>query len=59
MSYKDMILEAYDGGMEGDDLLKYSKDRLWVGPIRIGQPEAAFDLNNKYIVPTIVKEFRQ
>ena len=59
VSYRDMILDAYDKGTKEEELLQYSKDRLWVGPIKQGQPEAAFDLNNKYIVPTIIKEFRQ
>lgn len=59
VSYRDMILEKFDEGTDEEGLLKFSKDVLWVGPIKAGQPEAAFDLNNKYIVPTIIKEYRQ
>ncbi len=58
IKYRDMILEAYDKGMNEKELLKYSKDTLWVGPIKEGQPEDAFDLNNKYMVPTVIREFR-
>lgn len=59
ISYRDMILKKYDEGVDGEELLKFSKSVLWVGPIKEGQPEDAFDLNNKYIVPTIIREYRQ
>ncbi len=55
---RDIILENYDNGKTEEEIKQIVKDIIWVGPMRKGQPEAAFDLNNKYVVPTIIKEYR-
>jgi len=54
---KDLIVKGHSEGMDVEQLKQLVKDTIWVGPMREGQPEAAFDLNNKYIVPVIVKEY--
>ena len=55
---RDLILENYDDGKTEDEIKAIVKGIIWVGPMREGQPEAAFDLNNKYVVPTIIREYR-
>ena len=55
---RNLILENYDDGKTEDEIKAIVKGIIWVGPMREGQPEAAFDLNNKYVVPTIIREYR-
>lgn len=57
LKLKDLIVDGHSKGMDIEQLKKLVKDTIWVGPMKEGQPEAAFDLNNKYIVPVIVKEY--
>jgi glyoxylase-like metal-dependent hydrolase (beta-lactamase superfamily II) len=54
---KELVLSARDQGMSKDEILAYVKEKLWVGPLRQGQPEKAFDLNNRYMVPVILSEY--
>ena len=54
---KDFIMDAYREGKDVEEIKQMVKDRYYTDVIRKGQPEKAFDLNNKYMVPMIIKEF--
>ena len=54
---KNFIMDAYRGGKDVEEIKQMVKDRYYTDVIRKGQPEKAFDLNNKYMVPMIIKEF--
>ena len=53
---KDLIIGAYREGKDVEEIKQIVKDRYYTDIIRKGQPEKAFDLNNKYMVPMIIKE---
>ena len=54
---KNFIMDAYMEGKDVEEIKQMVKDRYYTDVIRKGQPEKAFDLNNKYMVPMIIKEF--
>ena len=53
---KDLIIGAYKEGKDAEEIKQIVKDKYYTDIIRKGQPEKAFDLNNKYMVPMIIKE---
>ena len=53
---KDLIINAHKEGKDVEEIKQLVKDRYYTDIIRKGQPEKAFDLNNKYMVPMIIKE---
>ena len=53
---KDLIVTAYKEGKGVEEIKQLVKDKYYTDIIRKGQPEKAFDLNNKYMVPMIIKE---
>ena len=53
---RDLIIDAYRKGMDVEQIKQLVKDRYYTEIIRKGQPEKAFDLNNRYMVPMIIKE---
>ena len=53
---KDLIINAHKEGKDVEEIKQLVKDRHYTDIIRKGQPEKAFDLNNKYMVPMIIKE---
>ena len=53
---RDLIINAYKEGKDVEEIKQLVKDRYYTDIIRKGQPEKAFDLNNKYMVPMIIKE---
>ena len=53
---KDLIINAYKEGKDVEEIKQLVKDKYYTDIIRKGQPEKAFDLNNKYMVPMIIKE---
>ncbi len=55
--YKKYVLEEHSKGITLEELMKKSKEKYWVGPVKAGQPEIAFDMNSKNIIPTIIKEY--
>ena len=54
---KDIIVNAYNEGKDLETIKQMIKDKYYTDIVRKGQPEKAFDLNNKYMVPMIIKEF--
>ena len=54
---KDLIVNAYNEGKDLETIKQLVKDKYYTDIVRQGQPEAAFDLNNKYVVPMIIREF--
>lgn len=53
---KDTVVEAYNQGKTEEEIKQIVKDKFYTEAVRSGQPEKAFDLNNKYYVPMIIKE---
>ena len=53
---KDLIVAAHREGKDVEEIKQLVKDKYYTDIIRKGQPEKAFDLNNKYMVPMIIKE---
>jgi len=53
---KDLIINAHKEGKDVEEIKQLVKDKYYTDIIRKGQPEKAFDLNNKYMVPMIIKE---
>ncbi len=53
---KDLIVDAYKRGLDEETIKQLVKDKYYTDIVRKGQPEKAFDLNNKYMVPMIIKE---
>ena len=53
---KDLIITAHKEGKDVEEIKQLVKDKYYTDIIRKGQPEKAFDLNNKYMVPMIIKE---
>ena len=53
---KNLIVDAYKKGMDVETIKQLVKDRYYTDIVKKGQPEKAFDLNNKYMVPMIIKE---
>ncbi len=53
---KNLIVDAYKKGMDVEAIKQLVKDKYYTDIVRKGQPEKAFDLNNKYMVPMIIKE---
>ena len=53
---KNLIVDAYKKGMDVEAIKQLVKDRYYTDIVKKGQPEKAFDLNNKYMVPMIIKE---
>ena len=53
---KDIIVNAYKEGKDLETIKQMVKDKYYTDIVRKGQPEKAFDLNNKYLVPMIIKE---
>ena len=53
---KELIMNAYREGKDVEEIKQLVKDKYYTDIIRKGQPEKAFDLNNKYMVPMIIKE---
>ena len=56
LEVKDLIVEAYRKGADAETIKQMVKDKYYTDIVRKGQPEKAFDLNNKYMVPMIIKE---
>jgi len=54
---KDLIVNAYNEGKDVETIKQMVKDKYYTDIVRKGQPEKAFDLNNKYVVPMIIREF--
>ncbi len=54
---KDIIVNAYNEGKDLETIKQLVKDKYYTDIVRQGQPEKAFDLNNKYMVPMIIREF--
>ena len=54
---KDIIVSAYNEGKDLETIKQLVKDKYYTDIVRKGQPEKAFDLNNKYMVPMIIREF--
>ena len=54
---KDIIVNAYNEGKDLETIKQLVKDKYYTDIVRKGQPEKAFDLNNKYMVPMIIREF--
>ena len=54
---KDIIVNAYNEGKDLETIKQLVKDKYYTDIVRKGQPETAFDLNNKYMVPMIIREF--
>ncbi len=53
---RDLIMDAHGKGMDVEAIKQLVKDTYYTEIIRKGQPEKAFDLNNKYMVPMIIRE---
>ena len=53
---KNLIVDAYKKGMDVEAIKQLVKDKYYTDIVKKGQPEKAFDLNNKYMVPMIIKE---
>ena len=53
---KNLIVDVYKKGMDVEAIKQLVKDRYYTDIVKKGQPEKAFDLNNKYMVPMIIKE---
>ena len=53
---KDFALECYRQTKDIEKVKQMVKDKYYTEIIRKGQPEKAFDLNNKYLVPMLIKE---
>ena len=53
---KELIITAHKEGKDVEEIKQLVKDKYYTDIIRKGQPEKAFDLNNKYMVPMIIKE---
>ena len=53
---RDLIVNAYREGMDVEAIKQLVKDKYYTDIIKKGQPEKAFDLNNRYMVPMIIKE---
>ena len=53
---KEMIISAHREGKDVEEIKQLVKDTYYTDIIRKGQPEKAFDLNNRYMVPMIIKE---
>lgn len=53
---RDMIVDGHSRGMTVEQLKAETKKTLYIGVVREGQPEKAFDLNNSYMVPMMIKE---
>ena len=56
-AYKDFVVSSYKEGKTKKEIMEDGKRRFWVGIVRAGQPEMAFDMNNKHVVNTIIKEY--
>lgn len=56
LELRDVILKAHREGMDVETIKQMVKDRYYTDVVRKGQPEKAFDLNNRYLVPMIIKE---
>ncbi len=54
--YRGMVVDGYRKGKTVDELKAETKKTFYVGVVRQGQPEKAFDLNNSYMVPMMIKE---
>lgn len=53
---KELIVDSYRKGMDVEKIKQLVKDTYYTDVIRKYQPEKAFDLNNKYMVPMVIKE---
>lgn len=53
---KDMIVAMHKDGRSEEEIREKVKSTYYTEIIRKGQPEKAFDLNNKYMVSMIIKE---
>ena len=53
---KDLIINTHKKGKDVEEIKQLVKDKYYTDIIRKGQPEKAFDLNNKYMVSMIIKE---
>ncbi len=56
ISGAEEIIEAHKNGAEFEDLLNIMKDKYYTEYARKLQPEAAFNLNAKYMIPMIIRE---
>lgn len=59
MLARDMIINAHLEGKDEETIKQLIKDKFYTEWIRKGQPEKAFDLNNKYMVPMIIREYTE
>ena len=53
---RDLIMGLHDEGKDIEEIKLAVKNRFYTENVRKGQPEKAFDLNNKYYVPNLIKE---
>lgn len=54
--YHDMIVDGYGKGLNVEQLKALTKSTFYTDVVRQGQPEEAFDLNNSYMVPMMLRE---
>lgn len=55
-SWAEEIICAHRNGSDFDEILGILKSRHFTGCIRTIQPEVAFDLNAKYMIPMIIRK---
>lgn len=55
-SYKDEVVACHASGMTIEQITQHCKDRYYVGKVRDIQPEKAYDLNAKYMIPMLIGE---
>lgn len=53
---RDMIMGLHEEGKDIEEIKLAVKNKFYTENVRKGQPEKAFDLNNKYYVPNLIKE---
>lgn len=54
-----IISDAFESGKSEDEIKQIVKDKFYTDIVRTGQPEKAFDLNNKYLVPMMIREYQE
>ena len=54
---RDLLLEGWQAGKTIEELTRDWKDLFYTPAVAKIQPEAAFDLNAVYIIPSIIKEY--
>ena len=54
---RDLLVEGWQAGKSIEELTRAWKDLFYTPAVAKIQPEAAFDLNAVYIIPSIIKEY--